>query len=299
MSTHVRSLVATLVFVAASLFTVTAWSLPRFSVREGLPCSACHVDPSGGGERNAYGRVYGATRLPLAFPGTNALRAPLTVGFGDTLSFGADSRTAYIYQVPPTGAKTSTFFQMEASLYVAAKVYDGLTLYFREDPVSTYEAWVSYERKLSKWASVYVKAGRFLPTYGLRLENHDVWIRQDIGLGPLDQDTGLEAGAYLGPFLLQASVLNGALQGLAMDDDTDKAIVARMEMLQRIGLLKLLLGGSTYRGRDGFAQHDPGHYCRQPCHHPQDGSLCGASLGRFTYLFEIDVYGNFPYPSNM
>ena len=77
----------------------------------------------------------------------------------------------------------------------------------------------------------YLKAGRFTPTYGLRLPNHSLFIREDIGFGPADKDVGLEAGFRLGPVLLQAGVMSGVGQERALDDNAEKALVGRVEWL--------------------------------------------------------------------
>lgn len=51
------------VFVAvASLvaFPQNAAALPAYSQKEGKACGYCHVNPAGGGERNAMGKKYEA-----------------------------------------------------------------------------------------------------------------------------------------------------------------------------------------------------------------------------------------------
>ena len=38
----------------------SATALPAYSQKEGKPCGYCHVNPAGGGERNAKGKQYEA-----------------------------------------------------------------------------------------------------------------------------------------------------------------------------------------------------------------------------------------------
>ena len=38
----------------------SASALPAYSQKEGKPCGFCHVNPAGGGERNAKGKQYEA-----------------------------------------------------------------------------------------------------------------------------------------------------------------------------------------------------------------------------------------------
>ncbi|MBI2388561.1 MAG: hypothetical protein HYV09_02995 [Deltaproteobacteria bacterium] len=292
-----HAVAATLAFIVVSLFALPAWSLPRFALREGVPCSTCHVNPSGGGMRNAYGRyVYGPTRLPLGFPGSRE-RAP-QLDLGDTLAFGADARTAYIDQRPKTGEGLRTFFQMQADLYVAARVFDGLTLYYDQGAYGSFEAIALYQKPLTDWASVYVKAGRFMPTYGLRLENHNLWIRQDIGYGPRDKEQGVEVGAQIAPFLVQVGLLNGVPGERQLDDNKGKAFVARVEALGRLGPLRLMFGGSYYRNQTGVKSDASGKTVDGRSNLWRAGLFGGASLGRFTYLAEADLVRLEPFSAN-
>ena len=53
--------VALLALASPCLFTArAAWALPKFAQKEDRPCSYCHVNPSGGGKRNAAGAWYEA-----------------------------------------------------------------------------------------------------------------------------------------------------------------------------------------------------------------------------------------------
>jgi hypothetical protein len=35
-----------------------AQALPKFAAQTGLPCGRCHVNPAGGGPRNAFGKAF-------------------------------------------------------------------------------------------------------------------------------------------------------------------------------------------------------------------------------------------------
>jgi hypothetical protein len=295
-----RVLVAFATFLAALFTTMAASALPRFAEREGLPCIVCHVNPSGGGMRTRYSHyMYGATRLPMFTPSNEF---PLDVDIGDTLAFGADSRTAYLDLRPgphASGSETSTFFQMQADFYVAAQIYKGLQLYYNQGAWGSFEAMGIWQQDFGRPDfSYYVKVGRFMPTYGIRLENHNVYTREDIGFGPRDKDQGVELGVYLGPVLVQTSVLNGNPGDPQLDDNNDKALTARVELRKRFGKLHVSAGGSIYKNQTGAVTNTGGVEVDGRTKILRWGPNWGAALGRFAYLGEADVVKNDPFPGN-
>ena len=60
-----RNVVAAIVFVLSVGIVPFASALPRFSLQKGQGCVLCHVNPTGGGQRNVYGAdIFGARELP-------------------------------------------------------------------------------------------------------------------------------------------------------------------------------------------------------------------------------------------
>jgi hypothetical protein len=53
----VAGIVSAVVLVGASQ---NAQALPAYAAKEGKPCGYCHVNPAGGGPRNARGKQYQA-----------------------------------------------------------------------------------------------------------------------------------------------------------------------------------------------------------------------------------------------
>lgn len=300
MKRALQLLLALTAFVAISAFAKVSSALPRFAVRLGVPCVTCHVNPSGGGMRNNFGRyAFAPTRLPLAYPGAGASRVPLQLDIGDALSFGGDSRTVYLDQSPKEGEGLHSFFQMQADFYVAAKPFNNLTLYYDLGAWGgSFEAMAIYNQPITRSTSFYLKAGRFMPSYGLRLENHNLYVRQDIGLGPRDKDMGIEAGLSLGPFLLQVAALNGSPQERQLDENSSKAMVARAELIGRLGALRLMGGGSFYRNQSGTVTEVRGTTTEARSNYTRYGLFGGASIGRLTYLAEADVVRLDPFPNN-
>jgi hypothetical protein len=142
------------VFVTLGLLTLsvpTAEALPRFAARNGNECIQCHINPSGGGMRNAYGRnVYARLWLPQATPlnpedfvaGQPAPEDesdPLVFNtdLTDWMALGGDIRAAHLYVRPDHGRTpgtdpdiTSSFFLMQADLYHAMTLNEHVTTVF-------------------------------------------------------------------------------------------------------------------------------------------------------------------------
>ena len=51
--------------LALTLGAPSAWAKPEYAAKEGKPCAFCHVNPNGGGERNARGKYYAAHNYSL------------------------------------------------------------------------------------------------------------------------------------------------------------------------------------------------------------------------------------------
>lgn len=240
--------------LALLLIASEAHALPRFAARGGTECIQCHVSPTGGGMRNAYGRnVFERTWLPLSgrregepwppeldMPAgpTDAGSEPAPddadlVGFsGDInewLAVGSDFRTAYMYTRTDEGATegadpevTNSFFVMQAYAYLSAQLHEHVTFLLQLGPYQGFEAWGLFDvfpdadPVEGDW-NLMVKVGRFYPSFGLRQPDHDIFSRQWIGLGNADRDTGVELTAYTGPITTNVAVLNGTFGDTTLD----------------------------------------------------------------------------------
>lgn len=282
------SALGTLLLLAAP----PASAVPRFAARQGLPCATCHVDPSGGGMRTAYGSsVFAANELAFA-----AIELPEGAAFLDgqlteAISVGSDVRLMHYFREQPGNRflHRNSFYLMEATLYLAADLWDRVTLYvapaLHGSETLTFEA--SGIVRLP-WVGLYAKVGRFVPVYGHKLPNHTHFIRQQMGFGVLDKAVGVELGLTPGHFNLQTSVFAGARAGLDWDDNDLVGVSARLAYIPTSRWFKGKVGVSLYYNLGGAPASDP-----VPDTRVEDlkiGTFMSMSVGRFTALGEIDFW---------
>jgi hypothetical protein len=270
----------------ALLVALPAAAVPRFAARTGLPCSACHVNPSGAGMRTRYGRdVFARTELP-AMGRSDAYAFDPRIG--ERLALGADLRFAAIHQRRDSPASTplqnpsllhdagqeTAFFPMQVDLYTAAELHEHLVLYADIGALGSFEAFAMIRRLP---LSGYLKAGMFVPPYGTRLADHTASVRERMGFDPRGKDAGVEVGIEPGPLTLQVSVQNGEPSGSTQDTVEGKLVAARAELRIPLGPLRLRPGGSILRVNDAGA------------HDWRYGPFLWVGLGRLAYLGEVGI----------
>lgn len=59
-TTIISSVAVSVLFLVMLALPSVTWATPRFAQATGQPCSQCHVDPAGGGPRNAFGQSFEA-----------------------------------------------------------------------------------------------------------------------------------------------------------------------------------------------------------------------------------------------
>ncbi len=274
-------------FAVALLAAAPARAVPRFAARYGAPCSLCHVNPTGGGMRNAFGRnVFESRELGL-LP-----FSPFDPHVGEKLYLGGDFRLAVLHQpdrseTPPpaqtllvTTPTETTVFPMQADLYVVGTPAPSVTFYSDVGAGGSYEIFA-----LLQAAGLYLKGGMFTPPYGTKMPNHTASVRQPIGFDPRGKDAGVEVGATLGPFTLQSAILNGEQGGSPIDRVEGIAVCTRGELRLRLGPARGVVGGSYYRaaGEIGAPTADA---APEKTTEWRAGPFLWASLGRFAYVGE-------------
>ena len=183
------------------LLILLLWSLsclasaePYLAVRAGLACSACHVNPSGGGLRNAVGNAFAQNVIPA-----NALPESLqgwTGSLGSMLRLGGDLRTAST-ETRVDGQPSQRINGTEqARLYADIQLLaDHLGVYVDEQlapgkPLRE-EAYVRLSTQGMGW---YAKAGQFYLPFGWRLQDNQAFVRSLSGINMTAPDKGVEIG---------------------------------------------------------------------------------------------------------
>src|SRR5207248_8272722 len=77
----------------------------------------------------------------------------------------------------------------------------------------SYEHWISYQTD----NGLSVRAGRFMPAYGVRLADHTAYTRSDLDLDRNDQVYGLEISDTIGPSFVQVMVSPGKAEAILHD----------------------------------------------------------------------------------
>lgn len=196
------------------------YSYPKFAALTGEKCQSCHVNPTGGGMRNLYGVKYSKDNLYLKFwekaNKTTEIDPQITKG----ISMGADMRMIFIDNQQGEGNPNfNTFFQMQGDLYVNAQMNKYISLMvapglyipntYGSNPLPTkYEI---YGMVSNLPAGLYVKAGRFIPNFGIKIPEHRAYNRIFNDLyTPYASDAGIEVGIAPSFFTLTAGLSNGS-----------------------------------------------------------------------------------------
>jgi len=202
--------------------TVTAE--PYFAVMTGAKCTACHVNPTGGGKRTRAGAVWGQSGLSETLVDDKIWDG----GLHENFSVGADIRSNFNTASEP-GQDSSNEFRMEETLlYLEFNLLDDRLLLYVDEQLapggaSNREAYPLY------WIldrSVYFKAGRFFLPYGLRLEDDTAFIRTVPGINYFTPDTGVETGLEIGPWSGSFAITNGTGGGGEVDTGKQYSLFA-------------------------------------------------------------------------
>ena len=235
-----RSHLGFLVFLLSALLIVSlvddGTARPEFAAMEDKECSFCHLDPAGGGPRNAIGQVYEDNyfEFPEDFDPEAIMAAAEEVR--QRLTTAVDIRTAYIKtahvdlegreRASCTSCHSSvdSFLLMQGELTVNAQASDKLRLTLSNNMGSPLNMFATVDA-IPK--HLYVKVGQFRIPFGLKQRDHNILVRQGYNLGSHKRDVGVEVGGTYGKLFYNAAVVNGNRSaGQAADSNQHKGWVA-------------------------------------------------------------------------
>ncbi len=198
--------------LAASFAPRFAAAEPYLAVESGLKCANCHVNPSGGGKRNAFGTLYARNELSARAVELSEGRMPWT---GDIVSrwlaVGGDFRGGYSSVDVPGFAKQTDTDVSRATVYAEIRAVPNLlSLYVDQkiapDDSDNREAYLKLTPQQGKFV---IKAGQMFVPFGLRLEDDNAFVRQASGVSFLTPDDGVEVGLELAKWSAQLAVIDG------------------------------------------------------------------------------------------
>jgi len=215
---------------------------PMFLAKQYTRCTSCHYSPTGGGLLTSYGRQLSDRELstthsppagsdPAANDDVRGEQAFLFGALGDSLGpahLGLELRPSHLRIGFPGGQQDMNLLM--TSDLVGAMQKNGWTAYgsagrqppnaaIRNGRVSPDAAFVSYEHWISYQAEngLGVRAGRFLPAYGIRLADHTAYTRRPLDFDFDDQVYGVEVSDTVGASLLQVTASPGKAEAILHD----------------------------------------------------------------------------------
>lgn len=267
------------------------YSLPRFSLRLNDNCAECHVNPTGGGMRNEDGINFGKNVISMISPrDSEFLMSPK---ISENISIGIDYRSQFLYSGE---RKRGDFHDMSGSAYLNINASEKIDISARYDFVQG--IWEAYAVAKILPNDSYIKAGSFIPYFGIRYDDHTAYTRGgDYGLlfskgtiqgliyNPLYVETGIEIGANLSSnALLTASVGKAKFNPIFSSDPT---FTTRFEFTPSIDLFNFLIGGSFASTKTKIFDNVTGALNVLPT--KLYGGFAGIGFDRFSLMGEYDL----------
>ena len=197
-----------LVLLACAI-TQRAEAEPYLALTMGLKCSACHVNPTGGGMRNTFGSIWGQTTLPARSFGVTA--DSWTGEVNRHLVMGADLRGGATWLDQPGTKGRSSFDVNSLRVYLDLRpIPELMSLYIDERlaPGTANNA-ETYLRMWTPNRHLYLKAGQMYLPYGIRLQDDSAYTREATGISFNTPDRGLELGFDGTNWTTQLAITNG------------------------------------------------------------------------------------------
>ena len=231
-----------LTILLSTSLAVNTFARPEFAAQEDKDCNFCHIDPAGGGPRNAVGQVFEDNyfEFPEDFdPDAIMEAAEETI---QKLTTAIDIRTAFIKTLEvdeeeravadcnSCHSSVDSFYMMQGELTVNAQASDKLRLTLSNNMGSTLNMFATIDAVPQH---LYVKVGQFRLPFGIKQKDHNILVRQGFDLASNKRDVGVEVGGSYNKLFYNAALFNGANTtifngggAIGVDANQDKGIVA-------------------------------------------------------------------------
>ena len=279
-----------LYFILIFCFSLNiTFALPRFAVKNGASCIACHVNPTGSGMRNSHGNdVVALEELPLKRwlnKGNENWDGYIT----ENMQIGGDLRMQGI-QYNNTDGRETAFFPMQADLYTNLKLNKNAVIFTKIGVKGGGTIGMEYWALISNLPrEAWLRVGRTLPNYGLRVDDHTSFIRGGnvsktlVGLEKegllftpyLSPPAILELGVPISPKLEWTASLGTSL--INQNNQEMNNISSKLTHRGSLGDNITYRAGSSYMHEDNFNMI---------------GVSGGISYGDFTWTFALDQAEN-------
>lgn len=249
------------------MLAASAFAEPYMAVRTGFKCSQCHLNQTGGAGRTEYGTAYTQYKLVMAQTQsliTNSRESGLTSfdpKLNESVTIGANFRTEqFMNQESGALAADNQHSISEASVYLNVELVKNFLSFYVDQSVGMSSA--STNREMWMMArnlpgNSYIKVGRTLLPYGLRIMDDQAFIRSSTGYGYGTYDLAGEIGFEPGPFSVVGNLTN-----------------SRFSSIGSVTFRNFRVGGSYAANTEG-------------AEYTAYGPFAGASYGRFTLMSEL------------
>ena len=148
--------------------------------------------------RQAFGTQYGREELPVPTWAEDFEIDGFSPDLSESFSIGADFRALWFAR--QLGASnTDEIWQMQGDVYMNFKIARKISLYLDKGLYRGFEIFGLFNILP---ANGFVKAGKFVPNYGTKMDDHTVYVRQMLGFSAelgRPERTGIEVGVSPGP----------------------------------------------------------------------------------------------------
>jgi hypothetical protein len=177
--------VAALALVVVGVLVGRAEAYPQFQLSRDQTCSGCHISPAGGNLLSENGLLVAET---VSQWGTSPEFFYNKIPRPDWLALGGDIRFATGYLQTPE--RVLATFPMQLELYAHATFGGGFSLHAHvggrppqlgnenATRVLSREHYLMWQQKPGETTGLYVRAGRFMPVFGLRFAEHPMYTRR-------------------------------------------------------------------------------------------------------------------------